>query len=42
MSAFEEQRYCGYARCREDGGFGVYVCDCWLQNRSGNAASGVN
>jgi GNAT superfamily N-acetyltransferase len=25
--AFEEQSLCGYARCREDGGFGVYVCD---------------
>ena len=25
--AFEEGRLCGYARCREDDGFGVYVYD---------------
>lgn len=24
---FEEEKICGYARCREDDGFGVYVCD---------------
>ncbi|MDU5333483.1 GNAT family N-acetyltransferase [Enterococcus sp.] len=29
---FEEEKICGYARCREDDGFGVYVYDLLIDH----------
>ena len=32
--AYEDGRLCGYARCREDDGYGIYVYDLLVQKQS--------